>query len=421
MRKFITIIAVFAVVISAKAQNLLTENFDYSTVDLRTNGWFVHSGTRDSIGTVAGLSFNGYSGSGIGNAAAMLGASFDYNKSFPTFTGNGNSVYFSFMLNVTDTAFRTTGGYFFLLGNSRSSSNFTAFAPKVWAKDTAGFVVFGASSSSTAVYGTTLYEKNKTYLVIGKYTVNTGTVADPLSLWIKEAGVPATEAAAGTPDLNITTQSAPTGNDTLNAVGLRQATGTPDLIIDGISIGTTWDASVLPVSLKSFTASLVDYQPVLNWKTANETNFSHFAVEKSTDAKSFYEIAKVDAKHNNSGGNYEYVDFNKSLSQQYYRLKMVDVDGKFAHSAIVAVSGKEALRVSAYPNPVTSTLLLAHPKATAGASIRVVSALGKVVAHLPVATGATQTSMNVSKLVKASYLVVFDNNGSKQTTQLIKQ
>ena len=76
-------------------------------------------------------------------------------------------------------------------------ATFTNFAARVFAKITGGVVNFGISNLSTGItYGTTSFARNTTYLLVVKYTINTGG-SDPTSLWIIPSGIPATEALAG--------------------------------------------------------------------------------------------------------------------------------------------------------------------------------------------------------------------------------
>jgi hypothetical protein len=120
----------------------------------------------------------------------------------------------------------------------------------------------------------------------------------------------------------------------------------------------------LPLDLLSFTGHLQNNNTVLlNWKTENEINTSHFVVERSTDGNRFSSIGNVSANgRNNIPGsfNYSLTDdnaANQSSQKLYYRLKMVDIDGTFKYSNTVAVSlplttGK--LGIS--PNPVINEL-----------------------------------------------------------------
>lgn len=99
-------------------------------------------------------------------------------------------------------------------------------------------------------------------------------------------------------------------------------------------------ATVLPLTLKSFSAS----QPtatttLLKWTTSSEQNTSHFDIEASQSGANFGLIDRVAAAGNSSSDiNYSYTHTNPFRNTTYYRLKMVDIDGKFTYSKIVSVN-----------------------------------------------------------------------------------
>lgn len=110
---------------------------------------------------------------------------------------------------------------------------------------------------------------------------------------------------------------------------------------------------VLPINLKSFNAELVGEEGFLTWDSGAEENFSHFDIEKSLNATNFDKIGAVKAK----GAESKYNTIDRSLEQgiNYYRLKMVDVDGTYSYSDIKALelrSGKSN-EVAVFPNPFT--------------------------------------------------------------------
>ena len=118
--------------------------------------------------------------------------------------------------------------------------------------------------------------------------------------------------------------------------------------------------SVLPLDLLSFTGRLQnDNSVLLNWKTENEINTSHFAIERSIDGNRFTGIGNVTANgRNNAGGSFSYgFTDNDAVNQPsqriYYRLKMVDIDGTFKYSNIVSISMPITTgRLNISPNPV---------------------------------------------------------------------
>ena len=226
---------------------LFADNFNF-TGALTANGYTAHSSRGvNPISTTAGLSFAGYEGSGIGNAARIGNASGeDVNRTFSSQSTNGQSVYFSLLVNVNELSTAKSGDIFFHTG-SGGGVNWTAFSANVAARVVSGNVNFGITNSSTVSYGTTNFSRNTTYLLVVKYTIATGAGNDPVSLWVIPTGIPATEIAAGTPLVRNTTTA---GTNAVNAVGLRQGAKntSPSVIVDGIRVGTSW-SSILPQSL----------------------------------------------------------------------------------------------------------------------------------------------------------------------------
>lgn len=248
----------------AKAQLLRSEDFNFSGA-LSANGWAVHSGApTNPISTTTGLTYAGLLGTGIGNAALVtnMGGQ-DENITFTAQNTDGQSIYASMLVNITDPAATKAGDYFFNIGDGGGTS-FTLFSARLFAKITAGVVNFGISNTSTATYGTTAFAKNTTYLIVIKYTISVAG-NDPVSLWVIPSGVPASEAMAGTPEL---TNSGTAGQNTIQALALRQgsSTNSPQTVVDAIKIGLTWadvtPSSTVPASLTT-TGAIADFGNVL--------------------------------------------------------------------------------------------------------------------------------------------------------------
>ncbi|MFT3981850.1 MAG: hypothetical protein QM687_15395 [Ferruginibacter sp.] len=241
---FLLAFFLFAGIAGLKAQLLTSEDFNFSG-NITANGWTAHSGTTNFITTTTGLTYAGILGTGVGNAALVsnLGGE-DDNITFATQNTDGQNVYVSMLVNITDPATAKTGDYFFNIGDGGGTS-FTLFSARLFAKITASAVNFGISNTSTATYGTTSFAKNTTYLLVIKYTINAAG-NDPVSLWVIPSGVPVTEAAAGTPEISNT---ATAGQDVIRGLALRQGSATTSVqtVVDAIKVGTTW-ADVTPSS-----------------------------------------------------------------------------------------------------------------------------------------------------------------------------
>jgi PQQ-dependent dehydrogenase (s-GDH family) len=119
---------------------------------------------------------------------------------------------------------------------------------------------------------------------------------------------------------------------------------------------------ILPMHLLAFTGSLQNNATLLQWKTVNEINMSHFDIERSINGADFTKIGSETAKgNNNSPNNYSYIDYdaaNQNASVVYYRLKIVDVNGSFTYSQIISVTFTSTTTFTVRPNPVQQILYI---------------------------------------------------------------
>ncbi|MCO5248595.1 MAG: right-handed parallel beta-helix repeat-containing protein [Chitinophagales bacterium] len=125
--------------------------------------------------------------------------------------------------------------------------------------------------------------------------------------------------------------------------------------VSSFSTGTMaikMDDATLPLDLLSFTASVSDDKVLLQWQTVNEVNVSHFEIESSPDAVVWNKIAHQNAL-NGIDQKYTVWDENPRHGVNYYRLKMIDLDGSFKYSKIVSVSlnAQSQIQYIIYPNP----------------------------------------------------------------------
>ncbi|HPT14147.1 MAG TPA: lamin tail domain-containing protein [Bacteroidales bacterium] len=232
--------------LKGNAQLLFEENFAYPVGDLLTaHGWANHSGTSNFIAvTAASISYSNYQSSGIGEEVTLTSSGEDVNKQFTAQTSG--SVYAGLLVNVTSVA--TTGDYFFHLGATAMGTNFKGrlFVKK----DASNNLAFGIAHSTTAAnYSAFNYALNTTYLIVVKYTINSGTANDVVSIYVNPViGDP--EPASPL----VTNTDTPNDPADIGTVALRQGTAgnLVGLKLDGIRIGTTWSSVVglaAPVSL----------------------------------------------------------------------------------------------------------------------------------------------------------------------------
>ncbi|MBX2930657.1 MAG: T9SS type A sorting domain-containing protein [Chitinophagaceae bacterium] len=202
------------------------------------------------------------------------------------------------------------------------------------------------------------------------------------------------------------------GSTNINGAAIA-STGTSR--IDNVYVG---GVALAPLSLTSFTASAINGKAQLNWKTADEINVAGFDIEKSTNGTEFSKVGFVSA-NNEKVNSYSFT--NEFSGIVYYRLKMNDKDGSYKYSRVVSLNGKQTVKLDIYPNPVRNTATLSHEKVTDKAVLRITTLDGRTVLTSYVQAGATQTTVDVSKLLSGNYIAVFESNGNRSSVQFIKQ
>ena len=115
--------------------------------------------------------------------------------------------------------------------------------------------------------------------------------------------------------------------------------------------------TVLPATILSFTANYVSANNVkVAWSTSGEINSAYYVVERSSNGADFNEVGQVNASESlNPIHNYSINDqlYNVNSNIVYYRLRIVDKDGKYSYSKIIPVKlDQPESSISVYPNPV---------------------------------------------------------------------
>ena len=199
------------------------------------------------------------------------------------------------------------------------------------------------------------------------------------------------------------------------------------LYVDSIAV---WE-NPLPIKLSNFRGYREGMNNILNWTTLTETNNKGFAIERSDDGNNFTQIAFVNsnAKNGNSSQSFNYIfnDIKPLNGNNFYRLKQFDISGQFEYSSIVKINnGNNLQRITLYPNPASNVLNInMYTNSNAAVSVSVTDIVGKIIAQKIVHTntGTINTSIDISKLQKGTYLLktIADGIGEINISKFIKQ
>ena len=176
-------------------------------------------------------------------------------------------------------------------------------------------------------------------------------------------------------------------------------------------------AGVLPIILSDFVAVKKVKVVDLNWQTSNEQNSSYFDVEFSKDGSEFGSIGKVNAAGSSTTSkNYTLVHLTPVNGINYYRLKLVDVDGSFKYSAVRTVKFSTTKSIKIMPNPTADKIYITSNEGGILQSVGVYSLNGKLLQL--VNNFALGKSIDLSTYAPSIYILkLIDRDG---TTEIIK-
>lgn len=177
------------------------------------------------------------------------------------------------------------------------------------------------------------------------------------------------------------------------------------------------NATVLPVTMLSFTGQLQGNNSLLQWATVNEQQNSHFNVQRSLHGNDFVSIGKVGAANGSKQNDYSYIDAgitSLGVEKVYYRLQQVDLDGKSTYSKTILVDiPVKSLYIA--PNPATSFTAVYSQVNIPGAVIKLADINGKVLySNKTNLVAGGKTIIPLTGYAKGVYTVIIQSAGTKQ-------
>jgi Secretion system C-terminal sorting domain len=187
-----------------------------------------------------------------------------------------------------------------------------------------------------------------------------------------------------------------------------------------ISTSTEKDPLIpLPVTGVHLNAVLNNNNDVaLSWKTLSELNSRHFEIERSIDGINFTQIGTKQAAGNSvTEINYTHFDPSMSVSVYYYRLKMVDIDGRSNYSNIAMVRKTGGIKViRMFPNPAVNKVSLEFSNAKGNYYITLYNQAGQeVYSKRTVVDFAVQyVDLERGNLTAGSYIINIRNTDTNE-------
>ncbi len=374
----------------------VTNNVDLTNGKVDLNGSTL---TISTSATITNASANSYFITGTGGLkqfAALsvpklypLGSVTSYNP----ITINNNGTTGNYTLTLLDNVYNSYTG---LVGSGPITANVVSRTLNI-DKD---FV--GSPNVSVTVQWNTVDEAslNRSQLIVGRY--NGG-------VWSNISGAPV--AAGGSNPYSIVFNITETGIYGIGDIN-----------------------SPLPVKLIAFTAKLIKGSTKLAWTTASEINNNYFDIERSIDGHQFEKVGTLKAKGNsNSRADYAFIDATspealKSANVLYYRLKQVDISGKFDYSNVLSVSQFENAMfevIATVPNPFNDETTISYKTSNISqVDIHITDAFGKLIKTETInpVIGANNYKLMLDDLnASGVYFVKITQDGRTRVVKAIKK
>lgn len=289
-----------------------------------------------------------------------------------------------------------------------------------------GSVAFGIGNPDiTIISPATNYNDGNWHFVTATRAAAAGTI----TLYVDGAQVASTTGTA------TTARTAPTllglGRNVCVATGVY--TGSLDDAIaysrtltptEANNLFTFYSGITLPLNWLSFTGQADAGNVRLQWQVSDVTNNDHFEIDHSTDGATFTQIGSLsngDKTLTQGILTYQYTDPNPAKDHNFYRIKQVDLDGRYSYSSIVEVNVTAAsATIRLQTNPVHDAITLLNPGQQLINRLRILDVSGRVILDQTPNSSNTSITTDLRQVQPGYYLLRFSTATTTSTIAFIK-
>ena len=180
----------------------------------------------------------------------------------------------------------------------------------------------------------------------------------------------------------------------------------------------------LPLRLLTFNGNCKQGTTTLLWTTSNELDAASFNVEKSRNGVDFTVLTSVPTRNKAGVNSYSAVDNELAKGSVFYRLKMIDKDGKMVYSKVIKIdtdnyNSQGGIRL--YPNPVKNELSIDFNGVSTNVDASILSLSGKEFMRVSLQKGLLSKTINVALLPQGAYLLVIKGKLGEVSTFKFKK
>lgn len=185
--------------------------------------------------------------------------------------------------------------------------------------------------------------------------------------------------------------------------------------------------AALPVTLMDFSGRNMNKVIELFWTTQYEKNLDYYVLERSANGKLFDAISEPipgqgGGRYSPTELHYHYTDLHPLQGNNYYRLRMMDKDGKESKSQVIHIPLNEGFPITVYPNPAQEVfhIRIISP-ITTKVKMELFDMTGRLISSYikDVLLANNEFSIPVGHLEKGNYLLNVTINGSLEKRERV--
>ncbi|HRE37900.1 MAG TPA: T9SS type A sorting domain-containing protein [Chitinophagaceae bacterium] len=180
--------------------------------------------------------------------------------------------------------------------------------------------------------------------------------------------------------------------------------------------------AILPVTWLFVNGQLQNGNAIIKWATASESNTDKFEIEHSSNGINYNKVGTRAATGNsNTTKQYEFVHPSPVNGKNFYRIKQIDLDGRFTYSSIIVLQNNDTrTKAIIAPNPVINTLSLFFSE-TGTKTIQLVSMDGRLLLTQTINGSNSTHTINMQPLPAGMYVLRLITSKGTDTYKINKQ
>jgi len=182
--------------------------------------------------------------------------------------------------------------------------------------------------------------------------------------------------------------------------------------------------ATLPATFLQFNAVYKNNTNIITWLTGQESNIAYYEIQRSSDGTSFAKIGSVSPNNNPGNNEYRYTDDQVLKGNSYYKILIVDKDGKKHASPVMQVyinAGKLSL-VKAFVRSSSQVVVELQNNEPQMVQLELLNSMGMVISResRKIETGSSSIYLTTPLLSNGVYHIKINGVHASMTGSFIK-